>query len=467
MPDRVFLALESADTPQHVATLAVFAMPAEVEPDGHMRRLFEHLDTSPIVAPFTFRLRHPRRGVFDGSWDVLSRKDIDRSHHLRRCALPAPGGKRELLDLVSRLHATPLDTTRPLWECHVIEGLADGRFALYFKVHHALTDGLGSQQRLRQTLTTDPRDTGVRPMWSIVAVDDVAAAGKRPAAKPVADRIAGVATTAVGLGRAAGSMARGVRAMSDPARAVPFAIPRSPLNGAVGRQRRVVTGDYDLERFRAVAKAAEVTVNDVLLSVCGGALRGCLAAAGALPARAMTACTPVSTREAGDMTTANAFALTVVSLGTDVADLLERLRTVARSSTIAKRELGVLPTGATGLYGAMFTWPFVAQNVLGLGGGTRPPYNVVVSNIPGSSKQQYFAGSRLESIYPLGSVCHGVGLFIAARSAAGKLNLCLVGDRDAPVSLDDLGDRISRELFRLEQAMGLPTDVDTSTHGGA
>jgi diacylglycerol O-acyltransferase / wax synthase len=452
MPDRVFLALESAVTPQHVALLATFGLPAGAEPARYMQRLFQRINAAPVAAPFSFRPRQARWGGFKDTWEELAPEKIDRSHHLRRSALPAPGGERELMDLVSRLHSRPLDTTRPLWECHVIEGLANDRFALYFKVHHALIDGLGVQQRLRRMLTTDPQDEGLHPLWSIGGpVDDGAEAGGMT--------VRGLAVTVLGISQATRNMLRGVRAMADNTRAVPFMIPRSPLNGAVGQQRLVITRSYDLERFRMVAKAADVTINDVLLSVCGGALRRCLAAAGTLPARSLTAGTPVSTREAGDMTTANSFAMTVMSLGTDVADPLERLRTVARSSALAKQELGELARGATGLYGALFTWPFVAQNVLGLADATRPPYNVVVSNIPGFSKQMYLAGCPLESIYPLGSVCHGVGLFIAAGSACGRLHLCLVGDRALLAPLEGLGDQLSEEIDRLEQAVGLPDEV--------
>ncbi len=449
MSDRVFLALESATTPQHVALLATFGLPAGAEPGRYTQRLFQRINDAPVAAPFTFRSRHARRWAFDGTWEELAPENVDRTYHLRRSALPAPGGERELTDLVSRLHSRPLDPTRPLWECYVIEGLANHRFALYFKVHHALMDGLGVQQRLRRMLSTDPQDEEPHPLWSGGGpVDGTAGASGTTVRR--------LAVSALGIGKAAGTMVRGARDMTDHARAVPFMIPRSPLNAAVGRQRLVITRSYDLDRFRMMAKAADATINDVLLSVCGGALRRCLAAARALPVRSLTAGTPVSTRAAGDTTTANSFAMTVMSLGTDVEDPLERLRTVARSSALAKRELGELARGATGLYGALFTWPFVAQNALGLAGATRPPYNIVVSNITGSPQPMYFAGCRLESIYPLGSVCHGVGLFIAAHSLCGRLNLCLVGDRALLAPLEGLQRQLSEEVDRLEQAVGTP-----------
>ncbi|MFI2609400.1 wax ester/triacylglycerol synthase family O-acyltransferase [Kitasatospora sp. NPDC018619] len=455
MPDRVFLALESARTPQHVALLATFGPPPGAEPGRYVQRLFERIAAAPVAAPFSFRPRHARWGAFDGSWEELAPADVDLTYHLRRSALPAPGGERELTDLVSRLHSRPLDTARPLWECHLIEGLAGDRFALYVKVHHALTDGLGIQQRLRHMLGTDPLDDQVRPLWSVVPAAEEAGHAAAAGGAEAPGRTGGAATTALGLGRAARTMLRGVRARADRARAVPFLVPRSPLNGAVGRQRQVITRSYPFARFRGVAKAAGVTVNDVLLAVCGGALREGLLAAGALPARSLTAGTPVSTRKPGDAATANSFAMTVMSLGTDVADPLERLRTVARSGELAKRELAGLPEGTTGLYGALFTWPFVAQNVLGLAGATRPPYNVVVSNIPGPAHRTYFAGCPLETVHPLGSVCHGVGLFVAARSAGGRLNLGLVGDRALLAPLAGLGDRLGEQLDALERALGL------------
>ncbi|MFG2939715.1 wax ester/triacylglycerol synthase family O-acyltransferase [Streptomyces sp. NPDC048282] len=470
MADRVFLALESELTPQHVAFLATFALPAGTDSAHYMRRLFRLLNTAPVVAPFTFLRGQARLGIFGGTWNVLPPEDIDLSHHLRRSALPAPGSDRELLDLVSQLHSRQLDSAHPLWECHVIEGLADERFALYFKVHHALIDGMGIEQRFRQMLSEDPEDEAVRPPWSIAEhTNNVAAVDSTTLAGQLLGRVRGFAVTAVGAGQVARNVVRAVRTLDNPARAVPFVIPRSPLNGAVGQQRRVVTRSYGFDRLRTVAKAADVTINEVLLSACGGALRRCLAAAGALPARSLTAGTPVSTRESGDATTANAFGMTVMSLGTDVADPLERLRTVARSSAIAKQELKELPKGATGLYGALFTWPFVAQNVLGAGGGTRPPYNVVVSNIPGSSKQQYFTGSRLEAIYPVGSVSHGVGLFIAARSSSERFDVCLLGDRASLVPLEELGDHLSDEILCLERAVGVsapPFDLAELPVGG-
>jgi len=279
-----------------------------------------------------------------------------------------------------------------------------------------------------------------------------------------AGRVRALAVTAAAVGRVACDLVRGPAARRDPARAVPFLVPRSPLNGAVTAERHVLVRSHDFDRFRTVARAAGVTVNDVLLSVCGGALRRSLVAAGALPGRPLTAATPVSTRRAGDMGTANAFALTVMSLGTDVAGPLERLRTVARSGEFAKRGLGRLPEGTTGLYGALFTWPFVAQNVLGARGATRPPYNVVVSNLPGSTPAGHLAGCALEAVFPLGSVCHGVRLFIAARSSSGRFDLCWVGDRAVGALLEAAADHLGDEITLLERALGVrDSAADTAT----
>jgi hypothetical protein len=256
--DRVFLALESENTPQHVAAVATFTLPAGAGPDSYLQRLFGQLSIAPVVAPFVYRLRHPRLGALAGPLEV-------------------------------------------------------------------------------------PQKEVVRPLWSIATIADQAADAHGPGkttARLVAERAAGLAGTAVGLARAAGIMLRGVRALDDPGRAVPFAIPRSPVNGAAGRRRLVVLRSYALDRFRVVAKAADGTVNEVLLSVCGGALGQCLTAAGMLPARSLIAGTPVSTRSAADTTTGNALAMTVMSLSTDVA-----------------------------------------QNVLGLAGATRPPYNIALEEL--------------------------------------------------------------------------------------
>jgi len=160
--DASFLLAETRNTPLHVAGLQIFQIPADA-PAHFVSKLFAELRSHPVSAhPMNYRLRGGLAGKLMPSWEVID--DADLEYHVRRSALPYPGGERELGELVSRLHSNPMDLTKPLWEFHVIEGLAGHRFAIYCKVHHALVDGANSVKLLN--LTTDPRTSFVPPFWA-------------------------------------------------------------------------------------------------------------------------------------------------------------------------------------------------------------------------------------------------------------------------------------------------------------
>jgi WS/DGAT/MGAT family acyltransferase len=167
LADRLFLTADSNETPQHVAALGIFS-PPEGAPDDFVGQLAERFRAiRTFAAPFNYRLTHPRLKSVAPGWLELADDGVDLDYHFRHNALPRPGGQRELGQLVSRLHSRALDPNRPLWDIHLIDGLDDGRFALYFKVHHALMDGVGGIRRLRRMLSTDPDDATVRALWTI------------------------------------------------------------------------------------------------------------------------------------------------------------------------------------------------------------------------------------------------------------------------------------------------------------
>ena len=181
--DSVFLTVESAQTPMHVGGLELFEPPADF---AGPEELFSRLTTGAAasdVAPL-FRKRAHRSLGTAGQWAWEEDRDFDLRHHVRHNSLPQPGRVLELLALCSRLHSTLLDRERPLWELHVIEGLADGRFALYLKVHHALLDGVSAQRLLQRVLTKDPADRDLPPPWAnrpAAKAGTVAAKGGQPA----------------------------------------------------------------------------------------------------------------------------------------------------------------------------------------------------------------------------------------------------------------------------------------------
>jgi WS/DGAT/MGAT family acyltransferase len=457
LADRLFLAVESDETPQHVACLAVFTPPPDAGPEYLQKLEADMRAVTTVASPFNLRLRRQRLRTIAPAWDTVPDEEIDLEHHFRHSALPRPGGERVLGVLVSRLHSRPLDPTRPLWELHLIEGLENGRFAIYLKLHHALMDGAGGIRRIGQMLSVDAADTGVRPLWSIGSGASARTRRNGSVAEQLTALLASVKATAgtvAGLGQAAGQMVRDARDRSDPALAIPFVLPKSVMNEPIGRQRRVATQCFEFARLRAVSKAASVTINDVFLCIVGGGLRRYLDEIGELPAQNLTAGTPVNFRAKGDEDTANAFTVTVMSLGTAVADPAARLAFISRSSTLAKQRLQQLPRSVAELYAALFMGPFIVQNLMGLGGRVTPPYNVSVSNVPGPLEPQYFVGSRMEAMYPLACLYHGGGLFIAVFAASGRFSVGFCGDRDTLPHLQKIAVYTGEALAELEKAVG-------------
>ncbi len=195
-------------------------------------------------------------------------EDVDLDYHLRRSALPAPGRVRDLLELTSRLHGTLLDRHRPLWEAHLIEGLSDGRFAVYVKFHHALIDGVSALKLTQRTLSTDPSDTEIRAPWNLPSKRRQSTSDE----SSVLQRIGRTVGSVAALAPSTLSLARA--ALLEQQLTLPFGAPKTMFNVPIGGARRVAAQSWPLERIRNIKAAAGVTVNDVVLAMCAGALRG-------------------------------------------------------------------------------------------------------------------------------------------------------------------------------------------------
>lgn len=439
---------ESADTPQHVAALGIFTLPDGAAPDYLERLVGEFQSTREFAEPFNHVLAHPSLKSVAPSFVTLADDQVDLEYHVRHNALPGPGGERQLGVLISRLHSRPLDMTRPLWEVHIVEGLAGRRFAMYLKLHHTLFDGIAGARLMQQMLSTDPSDSSIRPPWTI--------SRKRPYAAPDGPRPSAnreLLTTATGFARRTSSLVRDLVRPSDPDLATPYRIPDLVLNGRVGQQRRVATQVIDFERVRSIADRADVTINDVFLGICATGLRRYLAEVGDLPEAGLVAGTPVSVRVGRGDASNNAFTIVTMNLHTELSDPLERLRAINRSSTAAKDSMSGLTKQAAISFGALSFAPFVAQGLVGLAGRMKPPYNLVLSNVPGPLEQQYLAGSPLELMAPLGLLSHGQGLFIAAFTISGKMCLGFVGDRDSLPHLQHLAVYTGDALDELEKEL--------------
>jgi diacylglycerol O-acyltransferase / wax synthase len=451
--DALFLATESRESMMHVGGLLVFSPPSDAAP-GFLRVLADQWRDAPHVEPpWNLRLRRPELLKNPLNAWVLD-DDFDLDYHVRRSALPAPGDERELGILVSRLHGNQMDFHRPLWEVHFIEGLERGRFALYFKVHHALLDGYTGMKILAASLSTEPaeRDAPMffaRPPRTRLPPDDA----PPPTLAALLEALRGQAGAMREAGRA---IARVVRASRehDHDLVAPLQAPRSILNRRISRNRRFATQQFDLERLRHLAHAAGGTLNDVILALCGAAIRRLLLELGALPLQPLIAMLPVNIRPKDDPGGGNAVGAILASLATDVAPAGERLQAIIASTSRAKEQLQGMSRAAILQYSAFLLAPLGLQTATATGGRTRPAFNVVVSNVPGPEGPLYFQGARLEAVYAASIPFHGYGLNVTIASYAGTLNFGFTGCRDTVPHLQRLAVYSGEALEDLEAALG-------------
>ena len=453
--DAGWLYAETYRTPMQVGVLATFSMPEDAD-DCYLEDLVDRWrKASTFKPPFNYRLR----GAAVPRWETLADEAIDLDYHFRHSAVPSPGGERQLGVLVSRLHTTRLDRRYPLWECHVIEGVAPGKWSLYMKMHHSLIDGVGGIRLANRIFSVDPDARGMLPPWAVGTTGDDQS-GLPPKEKPerAPSNGGGPLAAARTAGSVVGSLGRtyaeSLVGSRDRLRAVPYRAPHSMLNGRIQAPRRFATQVYDIERLRAVAKAAEGTLNDVFLAICGGALRRYLLEMGELPKDSLTANVPVSVRAEGASRPGNSITFLYAKLGTDVADPVERIRTIHESTARGKERMPAAGPAVMDAYTAVLMGPFLGQAMVGVGGFGPPASNIVISNVPGMKEQRYFDGSRVEEYYPLSLLFHGQALNITAVSNADSFCIGYTGCRDTLPSLQKIAVYSGEALEELESALG-------------
>lgn len=456
--DAAWTQVESRDTPMHVAALCPFTLPEDAPPD-FLRSLMAELRASrEFYPPWNYCLRPPGLTHPLPAW--VEQDEIDLEYHVRHLALPRPGGERELGQLIARLHSQPLDLSRPPWEFHLIEGLEGGRFAIYLKMHHSLIDGISGVRLVTRCMSEDcEQSMTLPPFWSPGLGKTVRRAPKSEGPPLTLDGVlAGVKDVVGAQLRSAPTLAKAFASMLVPPEdapgemRLPFAAPRSILNGRVRGQRRVATQLFEVARLKAVAKAAGCTLNDVVLALCGGTLRRFLLDEDELPQEPLTAGVPVSFRPADDEGAGNAITFAIATLGTDIEDPVQRLAAVVASTRAAKAHLSSLPREAITQYTVLLMAPSIVSMLTPIGGRTRPMFNVTVSNVPGPPKPLYFRGARMEAVYPISLIAHGIGLNITCESYAGSLGFAFVGCRDTLPHLQNMARYAAEALAELEAA---------------
>ena len=455
-----FLLAENRSMPMHVGGLQLFTRPDGAGPD-YVREMYRSMLGAEQIAPLF--LKHPYRSVRTGGqlvWKPDEQFDIE--YHVRHNALPEPGRVRELLELCSRLHSTRLAWERPLWEAHLIEGLRDGRVAMYTKTHHALLDGVSAMRLLGSTLTTDPDERDMPPPWGVLPARRTPSADRDGAGLAEVSMAAlrgalGITAEAAGMPSALVTTIR--KGLRNETSALSLHAPRTIFNQDITGSRRFAAQDWPVERLRTIGRATGTTINDVVMAMCSGAMRTYLLELGALPDRPLVAMVPVGLNakhsQVASTEGGNALGAVMVQLATDLDDPARRLGAIHRSMKDGKEALSSMTPVQILAMSALGQAPAILTPLLRMQGLVRPPYNLIISNVPGPSSTRYWNGAQLLGTYPLSIPINGMALNITCTSYDGNLAFGLTGCRRTVPHLQRLLTHLDDELGHLEQAAGL------------
>ncbi|MEO6626613.1 MAG: wax ester/triacylglycerol synthase family O-acyltransferase [Burkholderiaceae bacterium] len=459
--DASFLYLETPEQPMHVGGLNVYELPADYEGD-FLDKLRAHIGARMHLAPvFQRKLVNMPFELANPVW--VADDDVDVEYHIRSTVLPKPGSRAQLDKLVGRLHSSLLDRSRPLWEFYVIEGLETPQdatpgtrhVAFYSKVHHAALDGAGGAALASAIMDTGPvpRHVKAAPARRFMPSDnlgvaELALAAIRNTAQQTVKLVRtlpALASTLVGVARAGRESRREVEGAKAP-RTNWFA-PRTPINVSVTNQRLFASFSVPLSEIRQISKGNDVSLNDVVLAICSGALRHYLANRGCVPSDPLLAAVPVSLREAGNTDLNNQVSMMRVSLASTISDPLERLLAIRQSSAAAKATStsmkSVTPTDFPSL-GA----PWLISGMAALFGRSKlanslpPVANVAISNVPGPKFALYMAGAKMLTYYPVSIAVHSMALNVTVQSYNGQLDFGLTACRKALPDLPELAQQM-------------------------
>ena len=479
--DASFLHLETPEMPMHVGSLHLLDLPKDYKGDFyedvvkyvssrlHLASVFERK-----LAQMPFEMSNP-------VW--VDDDDIDLEYHIRRVVLSKPGTPRQLEQYVGRLHSSLLDRSRPLWEMVVFEGLQNGQVALYAKVHHAAIDGQAGVALAKALYDITPEPRAVRAPRARqrsnqyqLGFAELATAAMQNTMQQYIKLI----TTLPNAMQAVASMAMpaltnlskmpimGIANFSQPNFGMPnlmdpnfaqnlgqnFGLPaamgfgpKTPLNVSITNQRAFAGRSVSMSDVKAVAKRAGVSLNDVVMAACSGALRRYMADLNVPLDKSLTAAIPVSLREAGNTDPNNQVTMMLASLATDIKDPLERLKAIHTSTTAGKELTGTIKAAIPTDFPS-FGAPWIMTGLATLFGRSKisdqipPMANVAISNVPGVPVALYIAGAKMATYFPVSIPAHGCALNITVQSYNGSLDYGLTACRRAMPDVEELANLI-------------------------
>ncbi len=479
--DATFLYLETPEMPMHVGALHVFELPPGSKTKFSIL-LREHMASRlPLVPALRRRLWWMPLNLANPAWvDAVP----DLKQHIVEIKLPASAkqgsGMPELEAEVSRLHTVLLDRKRPLWKFHVFEGLAPSaqggrRVGLYTQLHHAAVDGQAAVALANAIMDVSPvaREIEIRPSQRTKVFHLGMAEMLRGAlglqAHKVAEIVRNLPATVGTLKDAAGSAVSSVALLGGTKTPSNLTLaPRTVLNTSVTAGRAFAAATLPMREFKSLGRSHGATINDMVLMVCSTALRRYFAKRQTLPKKSLVAAVPISLRQKGDTRADNQASMSLISLGTHIADPAKRLAHIKAASTAMKSTMGglksVLPTDFPSL-----GVPWLIEAATALYGraklADRIPLlaNLVISNVPGPPMPLYLAGARMLCNYPTSIVVHGMALNITVHSYDQGLDFGLMADAAAMSDVRELAEAV---LMAFDDIRALPLPAEEGSELG-
>ncbi len=479
--DLSFLLMDTDHTYGHVNGLSIYDRPSEdFDPFTAVRERMEIMVSH--LEPLRRKVVEVPLALDRPYW--IEDADFDLDYHVRHIGVAPPGAADQLAEQVARIVGRKMDRARPLWEAYVIEGLADGRWALLQKTHHATIDGAAGVIMLK-LFTDESRDSktsfeaqpweGEEPPTDSYmlqhAVKNIAVnpvRGARLGLKIMRDLaesagLTDLSSVASQTRDALGSLTHRPDSQSEARSRVSLPItpaPPTPWNKTVSPHRRFAMRSTSLSNLKQLKNATGGTLNDVVMAVCAGALRQYLIEHDALPDAPLRAMVPVSIRTGKEEDPwTNRVSALVAELPTDCDDPIERVTWCREAMIAGKNQFDLIPAEALG-QSVDYASPVVATaairlvSQLKLADRMNSPINVVISNVPGPRESLYFAGAKLDAYIPVSTISDGIGLNITVHSYGDRMDFGLISDRDLVPDLWHLADLHIAEVERLFEATG-------------
>ncbi|UNU72893.1 wax ester/triacylglycerol synthase family O-acyltransferase [Moraxella nasovis] len=441
--DALFLLLESRKQPMHVAGLCIFELPANAG-DDFISTLIDHIRSSNGQPKFPFNqvLSHL------AFWKTDDQFDID--HHFYHVALPKPSGEIELMNYISSEHERKLDKSKPLWEMHFIEGLAPlaeglpARFGIYIKIHHALADGIAAMRLLTMSLSNSPTQVSDTPFWCLSTRYRNQIDAILPIHKPALQIVKEQFGTIVPVCR---QLIEDTKNRKNPYFISTFDAPKSMLNQRIDGSRKLFVRSFAKDGIVKIAKACDVTTNDIILAICSGALRRYLLSQNALPKKPLIAFVPISLR-ADDSAVGNQISFLLANLGTHKSNPKDRLQIIKDSIGLGKARFSRMSQAQTINYSAVaYGWAGI-----NLATGLFPrkqAFNLIISNVPGPKETLYLNGAKLTEAYPTSVLFDGQALNITFTNFQDRIDFGITACHSVLPNIDGLLDFIETEIQEL------------------